>query len=198
MPGLDVKIAPDGEILGRGPNIARGYFKKPDATAEVFLPDGWFATGDIGRIDEDGFLYITDRKKDLIVTAGGINIAPQNIENLLKADPFISQVHGARRQAAVSGGADHREPGGAHRLHQGRGHPAHRPRGALQASAVVGRVSQHRGGAERRAPVVRADQEVPVVPNDFTVDNGLLTPTLKVKRKVIAEQYRGMLDALYR
>src|SRR5262249_56950841 len=80
-----------GEIVGRGPNIGKGYFKKPEATAEVFLPDGWFATGDIGKIDADGFLFITDRKKDLIVTAGGINIAPQNIENLLKGDPFISQ-----------------------------------------------------------------------------------------------------------
>ncbi|HJR01588.1 MAG TPA: long-chain fatty acid--CoA ligase, partial [Methylomirabilota bacterium] len=104
QPGIEVKIAPDGEILGRGGNIAKGYFKKPEATAEVFLADGWFATGDIGRFDEEGFLYITDRKKDLIVTAGGMNIAPQNIENLLKGDPFISQamVHGDRRPYPVA------------------------------------------------------------------------------------------------
>src|SRR5262250_2288975 len=89
LPGVEVKIAADGEILGRGGNIAQGYFKKPESTREVFLDDGWFATGDIGRFDEDGFLFITDRKKDLIVTAGGMNIAPQNIENLLKGDPFI-------------------------------------------------------------------------------------------------------------
>src|SRR6202040_4053745 len=104
QPGIEVKIAPDGEILGRGPNIAKGYFKKPEATAEVFLADGWFATGDIGRIDEDGFLFITDRKKDLIVTAGGMNIAPQNIENMLKADPFISQamVYGDRKPYPIA------------------------------------------------------------------------------------------------
>ncbi|MGH7315919.1 MAG: AMP-dependent synthetase/ligase, partial [Candidatus Rokuibacteriota bacterium] len=104
QPGIEIRIAADGEILGRGPNIAKGYFKKPEATAEVFLADGWFATGDIGRLDEDGFLYITDRKKDLIVTAGGMNIAPQNIENLLKGDPFISQamVHGDGRPYPVA------------------------------------------------------------------------------------------------
>src|SRR5262249_61064564 len=104
QPGVELKIAPDGEILGRGPNIAKGYFKKPEATAEVFLPDGWFATGDIGRIDAEGFLFITDREKDLIVKAGGMNIAPQNIQKLLKGDPFISQVvgHGGRRAHPVA------------------------------------------------------------------------------------------------
>ena len=104
LPGVEIRIAPDGEILGRGGNIAKGYFKKPEATAEVFLADGWFATGDIGALDEDGFLFITDRKKDLIVTAGGMNIAPQNIENLLKGDPFVSQVmvYGDRRPFPVA------------------------------------------------------------------------------------------------
>src|SRR5512145_3103006 len=93
LPGVQLRIAEDGEILARGPNIATlGYFKQPEATREVFDQDGWFHTGDIGTVDGDGFVFITDRKKDLIVTAGGMNIAPQNIENLLKADPFISQV----------------------------------------------------------------------------------------------------------
>ena len=99
VPGVELRLSDDGEILARGPNIAIGYYQRPEATAEVFLEDGWFATGDIGEIDADGFLRITDRKKDLLVTAGGKNVAPQNIENLLKGDPLISQamVYGDRR-----------------------------------------------------------------------------------------------------
>src|SRR5438034_240781 len=104
LDNVEIKIAADGEILIRGANVAKGYLKQPEATAEVFEPSGWFHSGDIGRLDEDGFLFITDRKKDLIVTAGGMNIAPQNIENLLKADPFISQVmvYGDRKPYPVA------------------------------------------------------------------------------------------------
>ena len=98
FPGVEIKIADDGEILARGPNIFRGYYKNPDATKETIV-DGWLHTGDIGRIDEDGFLYITGRKKDIIITAGGKNITPANLENGLKQNQYISQavVHGDRR-----------------------------------------------------------------------------------------------------
>ena len=95
---MELKIADDGEILARGPNIFRGYYKNPEATKETIV-DGWLHTGDIGRIDEDGFLYITGRKKDIIITAGGKNITPANLENGLKQNQYISQavVHGDRR-----------------------------------------------------------------------------------------------------
>ena len=198
QPGVELKIAADGEILGRGRNIAKGYFKKPEATAEVFLPDGWFATGDIGTIDADGFLFITDRKKDLIVTAGGINIAPQNIENLLKGDPFISQamVHGDRRPYPVA--LITLNPEELAKFAQREGIVNSDLAALAKHPKVVERVS---GIVESRNGELQSYAKVKkfvILPDDFTVDNGLLTPTLKVKRKVITEQLKGELDSLYR
>jgi long-chain acyl-CoA synthetase len=196
--GIEIKIAPDGEILGRGANIAKGYFKKPEATAEVFLPDGWFATGDIGRLDGDGFLYITDRKKDLIVTAGGMNIAPQNVENLLKGDPFISQamVHGDKRPYPVA--LITLNPEELTKFAKAEGILDTEPASLAKNPKVVERVSRI---VEERNDELQSYAKIKkfwILPADFTVENGLLTPTLKVKRKVITEKYRETLDSLYR
>ena len=198
QPGIEIKIAPDGEILGRGANIAKGYFKKPEATAEVFLPDGWFATGDIGRVDGDGFLYITDRKKDLIVTAGGMNIAPQNIENLLKGDPFISQamVHGDKRPYPVA--LITLNPEELTKFAKTEGILDTEPASLARNPKVVERVNRI---VEERNDELQSYAKIKkfsILPADFTVENGLLTPTLKVKRKVITEKYRETLDSLYR
>lgn len=198
QPGVEIKIAADGEILGRGPNIAQGYFKKPEATAEVFLPDGWFATGDIGRLDGDGFLYITDRKKDLIVTAGGMNIAPQNIENLLKGDPFISQamVHGDKRPYPVA--LLTLNPEELAKFAKEQGILDTDPASLAKHPKVVERVSRivetRNGELQSYAKV----KKFSILPADFTVENGLLTPTLKVKRKIITDKHRELLDSLYR
>ncbi|HKA63919.1 MAG TPA: long-chain fatty acid--CoA ligase [Methylomirabilota bacterium] len=198
QPGIEIKIAPDGEILGRGANIAKGYFKKPEATAEVFLPDGWFATGDIGRVDGDGFLYITDRKKDLIVTAGGMNIAPQNIENLLKGDPFISQamVHGDKRPYPVA--LITLNPEELTKFAKTEGILDTEPASLARNPKVMERVNRI---VEERNDELQSYAKIKkfsILPADFTVENGLLTPTLKVKRKVITEKYRETLDSLYR
>jgi long-chain acyl-CoA synthetase len=198
QPGIEIKIAADGEILGRGPNIAKGYFKRPEATAEVFLPDGWFATGDIGRLDGDGFLYITDRKKDLIVTAGGMNIAPQNIENLLKGDPFISQamVHGDKRPYPVA--LLTLNPEELAKFAKEQGILDTDPASLAKHPKVIERVSRivetRNGELQSYAKV----KKFSILPSDFTVENGLLTPTLKVKRKIITDKHRELLDSLYR
>ena len=198
LPGVEVRIAADGEILGRGGNIAKGYFKKPEATAEVFLADGWFATGDIGTLDEDGFLFITDRKKDLIVTAGGMNIAPQNIENLLKGDPFVSQVmvYGDRRPFPVALITLNPDELAAFAKSEGILTPD--PAALARHPKVMERVS--RIVEERNAELqsYAKIKKFAILADDFTVENGFLTPTLKVKRKVIRDKYQGALDQLYR
>jgi long-chain acyl-CoA synthetase len=199
LPGVEVRIADDGEILARGPNIAtRGYYKLPQATAEVFEPSGWFHTGDIGRIDDDGFLFITDRKKDLIVTAGGMNIAPQNIENLLKADPFVSQVmvYGDRRPYPVA----------LITINPEELTKFAREQGILTTDPGV--VTKHPKVTERVARIVEEKnsqlqsyakiKKFTVLPMDFTQEGGELTPTLKVKRKVVSEKYQQAIEELYR
>jgi long-chain acyl-CoA synthetase len=198
LPGVELKIASDGEILARGPNIAvRGYLNQPDATAEAFMPDGWFHTGDIGRLDDEEFLYITDRKKDLIVTSTGSNIAPQKIENLLRSDPFISQamVYGDRCPYAVALISVNPEELPAFAKAQAIGitdyadltkHP--------KVVEHVARIVQTKNA--ELAPHERI-RRFAVVPVEFTETGGELTPTQKVKRAVVAEQYGELIGSLY-
>ncbi len=198
LPGVELRIAADGEILARGPNIAtRGYFKQPEATREVFEPDGWFHTGDIGRLDEDGFLFITDRKKDLIVTAGGMNIAPQNIENLLKADPFVSQVlvHGDRRPYPVA--LITLNPDELAKFAREQGILTTDAATIVKHPAVVARVSRTVEEKNSHLQSYARIKKFAIIPGDFTQDGGELTPTLKVKRKVVAEKYGKALEELY-
>ncbi len=198
MPGVELKIAADGEILARGPNIAtRGYFKQPSATAEVFEPNGWFHTGDIGRMDQDGFVFITDRKKDLIVTAGGMNIAPQNIENALKVDPFISQamVYGDRRPYPVA--LITLNPDELAKYARAQGILTTDPAALATNPKVTERVSRTIEERNAGLPAYARVKRFAILATDFSQESGQLTPTLKVKRRVIAEQYRETLENLY-
>ena len=198
IPGVELQIAPDGEILARGPNVAtRGYFKKDEATSEVFEPSGWFHTGDIGRLDEEGFLFITDRKKDLIVTAGGMNVAPQNIENLLKSDPFISQVmvYGDRRPYPVA--LMTLNPEELRNFATAQGILASNPPSLATHPKVLGRVSRIVEEKNAALPSYAKIKKFAVLPEDFTQDGGELTPTLKVKRKIVADKYRHVIESLY-
>jgi long-chain acyl-CoA synthetase len=196
IPGVEVRIAADGEILTRGPHVMKGYHKMPAETAEVFEGD-WFRTGDIGHIDGEGFLVITDRKKDIIVTSGGKNIAPQQIENLLKTSPYISSavVTGDRRKfvsAIIVPNFEKIEEFAA-----SRGIPTADRAGLVRNRDVVGFLM----GEVNRTTVNLASYErikkIIVLEKDFEIDAGELTPTLKVKRNIIESKYRDMIDALY-
>jgi long-chain acyl-CoA synthetase len=199
LSGVELKIAPDGEILARGPNIAtRGYFKQPDATKEVFEPSGWFHTGDIGTLDADGFLFITDRKKDLIVTAGGMNIAPQTVENMLKADPFISQVmvYGDRRPYPVA--LITVNPEELTKFARDQGILVNDPTVLVKHPKIVERVGRTVEEKNTQLQSYAKIKKFTVLPVDFSLDGGELTPTLKVKRKVVAQKYQDAIEALYR
>ena len=197
LPGVELRLDDDGEIQARGPNIARGYYQRPEATAEVFLDDGWFATGDIGEIDADGFLRITDRKKDLLVTAGGKNVAPQNIENLLKGDPLISQamVYGDRRPFLTAVLTLDMEAATSYVRELGiSGETAAELAGNPQVRTLLeGRVERVN---QRLAPYETIKKFV-IAREDFTEASNELTPTLKVKRQVVTQKYQEELDALY-
>jgi long-chain acyl-CoA synthetase len=199
LPGVELRLAPDGEILARAPNIAtRGYFKQPDATKEVFEPDGWFHTGDIGRLDEEGFLFITDRKKDLIITAGGMNIAPQNVENMLKADPFISQVmiYGDRRPYPVA--LVTVNPEELQKFAREQGILVTDPAALVKHPKIVERVGRTVEEKNTHLQSYAQIKKFAVLPVDFSLDGGELTPTLKVKRKVVSQKYMNVIEELYR
>jgi long-chain acyl-CoA synthetase len=198
LDNVEIKIAADGEILIRGANVAKGYLKQPDATAEVFEPSGWFHSGDIGRIDEDGFVFITDRKKDLIVTAGGMNIAPQNIENMLKADPFISQamVYGDRKPYPVA--LITINPEELTKFAREHGIVATDPGVIVKHPTVLERIGRTVEEKNSQLQSYARIKKFTILPADFTQEGGELTPTLKVKRKVVSNKYMTAIEELYR
>jgi long-chain acyl-CoA synthetase len=194
VPGTEVRIAEDGEILVKGPGIMKGYWNNPAATAEV-LKDGWLYTGDIGHLDEAGRLAITDRKKDIIVTAGGKNVAPQNLENELKTDPLISQVmvHGDKRKflsALITLNEEN-----ARKWAGENGVPASAP--LHDHPAMKARIQQTIDALNAKQASYATIKRFAVVRNDFTQETGELTPTLKVKRKIVTQKYQSVLDGFY-
>jgi long-chain acyl-CoA synthetase len=196
LPGFDVRIADDGEIEVRSETVFLGYFKEPGATAAVLDPDGWLKTGDIGELDEDGFLRITDRKKDILVTAGGKNVAPQNIENDLKTSKYVSQalVVGDRRPyvAALITLDVQEVPRWA--AAQGiEGDLATLSRDARVRELIQGVVDEVNRERSRFERVRR----FAVLPRDFTMEDGEVTPTLKLKRRAVAEHFADEVEALY-
>jgi long-chain acyl-CoA synthetase len=197
LPGVELRVAEDGEILARGPNIMRGYYNRPEATRSVLEPDGWLHTGDIGTIDQEGYLTIADRKKDLIVTSGGKSVAPQPIENELRRYPLVAEaiLLGDRRKfiaallvpdfpALERRLADLGRTGGT--------------RDALVARPDVVALFQDAVDAVNAALApFETIKRFALIPTEFTIESGEFTPTMKVKRRVVEELWRAVIEKLY-
>ena len=194
---VHVRIAEDGEILVKGPCIMQGYYKNPEATREVLTPDGWFSTGDIGHLDKDGYLYITDRKKDLIKTAGGKFVAPQPIENLLKTSPYIlnAMVIGDKRRFIAALIVPNPATVGARLADEGLkfSSPAEMAAHARPHALIEAEIKRLTGHLAQYETIKR----FALLPEDFTFDGGTLTFTLKLKRRAVEERYRQAIESLY-
>src|SRR5688572_3470589 len=197
LPGTELKIAEDGEVCMRGRHVFKGYFKDPLATADALDADGWLHSGDIGTIDAQGFLQITDRKKDLIITAGGENIAPALVEGYLKGIPVVSQavVIGDRQRylsVLLTLNADRIKTDA-----QACGSGACDAETAAKDEKFLQFLQKQIDAVNARLARVQAVKKFRVIPNEFTVEGGELTPTMKVKRKVVTEKYKNEIDQLY-
>jgi long-chain acyl-CoA synthetase len=194
---VEVRIAGDGEIETRGPNVMRGYYNKPEETQAVFSDDGWFKTGDIGTLDEDGFLRITDRKKELFKTSGGKYVAPQPIEQMIKGSRFVNQVvligNGRKFPAALVVPDWERVESYA----QLKGIKAGGHAELCKHPRIIDLFERQIAGLTTELAQYERVKKVALLENEFTIEGGELTPTLKVKRRVIDEKYRDVIDALY-
>jgi long-chain acyl-CoA synthetase len=197
LPGVEVRIAPDGEILVKGPGVFKGYFKNPEATAET-LKDSWLYSGDVGELDEDGFLKITDRKKDLIITAGGKNIAPQNIENHLKFSPYINDavVIGDRRkyvtaliaideENVIKYAQDHKIQFGTYAS-------------LTLAPEIKQLIQKEVDKVNKSLANVEQIKKFAIIPKKLYEEDGEVTPTMKVKRKFVNEAFKDIIEKMYR
>jgi long-chain acyl-CoA synthetase len=195
FPGDEIKIADDGEILVKGPNVFQGYYKNEEATRETIV-DGWLHTGDVGEIDSDGYLKITGRKKDIIITAGGKNITPANLENEIKQQPLVSQcvVIGDRRPYLVA--LVTLDPEEAAKFAQENDLPAD-PAALADSDAVRDAISSHLEKVNEKFARVEQVKKFKVLPADLSQEGGELTPTMKVKRNVVANKYEGDIEELY-
>jgi long-chain acyl-CoA synthetase len=193
--GCEIRIADDGEILVRGPNVFQGYYKNEEATRET-LEDGWLHTGDIGELDEDGYLSITGRKKDIIITAGGKNITPANLEAEIKQNPYVSQcvVIGDRRPYLVALITLDMEE--CAKLCEERGWPAD-PAQLRHHEGMQAVIQEHLDQVNEKFARVEQVKKFEILPHDLSQETGELTPTMKVKRNVVAEKFEQEVDALY-
>jgi len=197
VPGVAIKIAADGEILARGPNIMRGYYNKPEATTEAIDADGWFHTGDIGEIDAEGFLKITDRKKDLIKTAGGKYVAPQPIENLVKTNRFVANavMLGDKRKFPIVIVVPNFET--LERWARERNLSAPSRTALIALPDVKAKMEREVMSPLRDLARYEMPKKVLLLDADFSIESGELTPTLKVKRRAVEQRYGDLINRAY-
>jgi long-chain acyl-CoA synthetase len=197
LPGVELRLAPDGELQTRGGMVMRGYYKEPAKTAETIDPEGWLSTGDIATVDAEGYYTIVDRKKELIITAGGKNISPANIEGLLKANPLIGQ-------ACVFG--DNRAYLTALIVLDGQNAPAWAAARGLGSQPIAELAAHPEVAAEVARAVAAVNERVArvenirrwtILPAEWTAESKELTPTLKLKRRVIREKYADVITEMY-
>jgi long-chain acyl-CoA synthetase len=195
FPGCEVKIADDDEILVKGPNVFQGYYKNEEATRETIV-DGWLHTGDLGSIDAEGFITITGRKKDIIITAGGKNITPANLENEIKQQPLVSQcvVVGDRRPYLVALVTLDPEEAAAYAKEHGLPDD---PAQLATNKDVRAAIEAHLAKVNEKFARVEQVKKVAILSHDLSQENGELTPTLKVKRAVVADKHQGEIEQLY-
>nr|MBA3770035.1 AMP-binding protein [Blastocatellia bacterium] len=195
--GTSVRIAADGEIEVSGPGVMSGYYHKAEATREAFTEDGWFRTGDIGELEEDGFLRITDRKKELFKTSGGKYIAPSPIEQMIKGSRFVNQVvlvGNERRFPAALIVPNFDMLASYAKLKQ---IDAVTPAEFCANDRVINLLERQIEALTPNLSQYERVKKIALIENEFTVDGGELTPTLKVKRRVVEEKYRDVIDAIY-
>jgi long-chain acyl-CoA synthetase len=195
---VQIKIASDGEILAKGPNIMRGYYNKPAETREAIDADGWFHTGDVGELDADGYLKITDRKKDLIKTAGGKYIAPQPIENAVRLNKFVASavVLGDQRKFPIILVVPNFEQ--LERWARERNLAIVSPAELITVADVKAKMEREVMGGLRGLAKFEMPKKVVLIDRDFTIESGELTPSLKVKRRQVEKNYRELIDRVYR
>jgi long-chain acyl-CoA synthetase len=197
VPGVELRIAADGEILARGPNVMSGYYNKPEATADA-LKEGWFHTGDVGTLDADGYLTITDRKKDLLVTSGGKKIAPQPIEATIKRSPLVSEavLLGDRQKYATALIVP--DFAALERRLRDLGRPPAERAELVRRPDVIALYQEIIDALNRDLSQFERVKRITVLPTEFSVESGELTPTLKVKRKVVEERFREQIGEMYK
>jgi long-chain acyl-CoA synthetase len=197
LPGVEVKIAADGEICFRGGNVFKGYFKDPQATAQT-LKDGWLHSGDVGEIDSEGYLRITDRKKDLIITAGGKNIAPQNIENQLKFSPYINDavVIGDRRKYLVA--IIVIDEDNVVKFAQDNKIQYTTYASLTQHPEVKKLIQREVDAVNKTLANVETVKRFSILPKKLYEEDGEVTPTMKVKRKYINEAFKDLIEGMYK